>query len=372
MFFNLSLAVRDRVIKELRRFWSDHPRYPNFAQNIQGKYAFEERPQFGMVVKTGGASNVVLDPNNFIGTIEGYVSLARFPDQSWLGSVEWVRQDPMVNVSDMVPGIYELTVHGAEGVDPTQRAHDVYHQRYRRVKETDLMFTSETEILLSGEPIDQSLRVYEAPSYRRLGDSEYVLQGSQITLVEAPPRGTSLSVEYTEKMERQGPFRVQPAMAYRNIIEGVNLVFGRRLQDKDRCAIIVTESREEVAQEYGGRWDISVDIDIVARDVHSQADISDQTAVWIWSTLRPKFASMGMELSDVSLGGEAEEVYDDNGDDYFFTASISFSLQVDWFIHFPLVVPINNISTYGVKLIPLESPISGNGSKTSDLIQRLL
>lgn len=372
MYHHLSLAVRDRVIKELRRFWSDHPRYPNFAQNIQGKFVFDERPQFGMIVKTGGASNVILDANNFIGTIEGYVSLAQFPDKRYHGSIEWVREDPMVQPTEMTPGIYHLEVYEAEGADPTQRAHDVYYQRYQRVQENALMFISETEIMLSGEPIEKSLRIYEAPSMRLLGEAEYVLEGNKITLTEAQPRGTSLSVLFTEKMERQGPFRVQPATAYREIIKGVVIVFGRRLQHKDEMAIIVTENREEVSHEYGGRWDVSVDVDIIARDVHSQADISDQTAVWIWSTLRPKFASMGMELSDVSLGGEAEEVYDDNGDDYFFTASISFSIQVDWFIHFPLVVPINNISTYGVQLTPLEAPVTGNGSKTSELIQRLL
>ena len=32
VFHHLTLAVRDRVIRELRDFWSDHPRYPDFAQ----------------------------------------------------------------------------------------------------------------------------------------------------------------------------------------------------------------------------------------------------------------------------------------------------------------------------------------------------
>ena len=93
MFHHLTLAVRDRVVRELRDFWSDHPRYPDFAQNIQGKYSFEERPQFGMVVRTGGANNVVLSPDNFIGTVEGYVSLARMPNKNYWGSVDWVRED---------------------------------------------------------------------------------------------------------------------------------------------------------------------------------------------------------------------------------------------------------------------------------------
>ena len=72
---------------------------------------------------------------------------------------------------------------------------------------------------------------------------------------------------------------------------------------------------------------------------------------------------MGLELSDVSLGGESEEVYDDNGDDYFYTASLSFSLQVDWFIHFPLVVPIQTISNHGIQLTSINSPVTGLGNR---------
>tara|TARA_B100000424_G_scaffold192206_1_gene149815 strand:- start:1267 stop:2379 length:1113 start_codon:yes stop_codon:yes gene_type:complete len=370
MFQHLTLAVRDRVIKELRDFWSDHPRYPDFAQNIQGKYSFDERPQFGMVVRTGGANNVVLSPDNFIGTVEGYVSLARVPDKPYSGSIEWVRED--IHGAPKNSGVYIFTVYEAEGADPASRQHDVYFQRYRRVVENNLMFSSDTEIMLAGEPIENSLRLIEEPSGRSLGSSEFILQGSTITLLEAVPRGLKVRALYTEKMEQQGPFRVKPATAYRKIIEGVNIVFGRRLRAGDSMAVIVAESREEIAHEYGGRWDVSVDIDLITRDVHSQADIADQTAVWLWATLRPKLANLGLDISDVSLGGEAEEVYDDNGDDYFYTASMSFSMQVDWFIHFPLVIPIQSIFERGILLEPLSQPITGIGNRSADFIQRLL
>tara|TARA_B100000073_G_C23698795_1_gene559445 strand:+ start:299 stop:1411 length:1113 start_codon:yes stop_codon:yes gene_type:complete len=370
MFQHLTLAVRDRVIKELRDFWSDHPRYPDFAQNIQGKFSFDERPQFGMVVRTGGANNVVLSPDNFIGTVEGYVSLAKVPNKPYNGSIEWVRED--VNGAPKNPGVYVFTVYEAEGADPASRQHDVYFQRYRRVTENTLMFSSDTEIMLAGEPIENSLRLIEEPSGRSLGSSEFILQGSTITLLEAVPRGLKIKALYTEKMEQQGPFRVKPATAYRKIIEGVNIVFGRRLRAGDSMAVIVAESREEIAHEYGGRWDVSVDIDLITRDVHSQADIADQTAVWLWANLRPKLSNLGLDISDVSLGGEAEEVYDDNGDDYFYTASMSFSMQVDWFIHFPLVVPIQSIFERGIVLEPLSQPITGIGNRTADFIQRLL
>jgi len=365
MFHHLTLAVRDRVIRELRDYWSNHPRYPDFAKYIQGKYSFDERPQFGMVVRTGGANNVVLSPDNFIGTLEGHVTLAQFPGRPFLGSIEWVREDPY---AAPVAGVYHLKVFEGQGSDPNVKEYDVYHTRYRKTSEVTLNFISDTEIMLGGTPLAGSVSVYEYPSRRKLEGTEYGVEGDIITLMEAVPRGLSLSVSYTEDLGQSGPFRVKAARAYRDIIQGVTMIFGRRLQAGDEMAVIVTEEREEVSQEYGGRWDVSVDMDLIARDVHSQADIADQTVVWLWSTLRPKLASMGIEMSDVSLGGEAEEVYDDNGDDYFFTASISFSLQVDWFIHFPLVAPL---AQSAIQLVPLEAPVTGIGSDV-EFVQRLL
>ena len=370
MFHHLTLAVRDRVIRELRDYWSSHPRYPDFAQNIQGKYSFEERPQFGMVVTTGGANNVVLSPDNFIGTVEGYVSLAKLPSKKDSGSIEWVREDPYS--LPQTPGVYVVSVYEAEGEDPASRVHDVYYTRYVRVEETTLMFSSPTEIVLNGTPIEDSLRLIEEPSGRSLSLSEFSLNGGVVTLLEEVPRGLKLRAFYTEETQQVGPFKVKPAVAYRDIIQGVVISFGRRLQKGDQMAVIVAEQREQVAHEYGGRWDVSVDINLITRDVHSQADIADQTAVWLWAQLRPKLTNLGLEISDVSLGGESEEVYDDNGDDYFYTASMSFSIQVDWFIHFPLVVPILSANTQGIQLVPVTSPVTGLGNRSPDLVQRLL
>jgi hypothetical protein len=366
MYYHLSLAVRDRIIRELRSYWIDHPRYEDFAKNIQGKYSFDERPQYGMVVKTSGASNVVFSPNNFIGTVEGFVSLARVPNKT-SGSIEWVKED---SFSEREAGVYIVSVYEPDLTDPSIREHDVYVQKYERIKEDSPIFISPTEISLLDKPIEDSLRVIEFPSGRSLGLSEFILEDQTITLMETPSKAFRYVLHYTTKREQTGPFKVRPAMAYRNIIKGVNIIFGRRLRGGDEMAVIVSEKREEVAHEYGGRWDVSVDVDMIARDVHSQADIADSTAVWVWSTLRPRLSAMGLELSDVSLGGEAEEVYDDNGDDYFYTASISFTLQTDWFLHYPLVVPIQSISRQGIQLDALETPVVGLGNKT--LIQRLL
>lgn len=372
MFANLTMAVRDRIIQELRDFWQDDPRYVGFSNNIQGKYSFEERPQFGMVVRTGGASNVVLSPNNFIGTVQGRVYLAGVAGKKTYGSIEWVREDVNAVFEE---GIYHVKVYDAPDQDVVGHLFDVVLRRYLRVTERDLVMGAPDQILLNDLPVQNSLRIIEHPSDRILRQDEYSVDYGTgvITLSEAVLSGLSLRCIYTVDKGDSETFRVRPDVAYRDIVSGAVLAFGRKLKGGDEQIVVVSGERESVAQEYGGRWDVSVDLDLIARDVHSQADIADRTVVWIWASLRDKLTNLGVDVMDVSLGGEAEEVYDENGDDYFYTASISFTVQTNWFIHFPLMVPILAVSQEEVlpfAIEPPSAPVVGAGS--SWLGQRLL
>lgn len=369
MFAHLTLAVRDRIIEELKNYWSDDPRYEGFSNNIQGKYSFEERPQFGMVVRTGGANNVILSNDNFIGTIEGQVSLANVKGFKSYGSIEWVRESLD---TERDHGVYHAKIYD----DPTKeiRGYDfhIYFDKYQYRTEESVVFISDTEIQLLDIPLEGSLRIIERPSFRNLSSQEFTVNYDTglITLNEALPRGLSLYAKYTVKMPTIGPFNVRKSTAYHNLIKGAVLAFGRKVKDGDQQIILVAEERESIAHEYGGRWDVSVDLEMIARDVHSQADIADRTVVWIWSTLRKKLTNIGIDISDVSLGGEAEEVYDENGDDYFYTATISFTVQTNWFIHLPLIIPILSITDENVIPVERTEPTVGVGNK--GLVQRLL
>lgn len=368
MFHHLTLAVRDRMIKELQEYWQDHPRYTTLAQNIQGKYAFDERPQFGMIVKTGGASNQILSPDNFIATVQGHVVLASVVGKKSV-SIEWVREDTFVAPRK---GVYHIKVDKVADEDPYHYAMTLDVYQYQ--KEDTLIFTNPTTIELLDLPIGDSFRLIEYPSGRLLESTEYNRNGTTITLVEEVPRGLALRAQYTYKEpDSIGPIEVWPDQVYREIIPGCLIAVGRWIEDGDEQIIVVEQDRQATYHEYGGRWDISVDIDLVTRDVHSQADIADRTVVWLWSTLRHKLANMGLEVTDVSLGGEGEEVYDDNADDYFYTASMSLSIQADWFIHFPLIVPLLRHNLEGVVPVKevIQTPVAGIGSDT-DFLQRLL
>ena len=54
----------------------------------------------------------------------------------------------------------------------------------------------------------------------------------------------------------------------------------------------------------------------------------------------------GIEILTVSSGGEGEEVYDDVGDDYFYTSNFSISVETEWHAHVPL-------STFLRYIVPL-------------------
>jgi hypothetical protein len=346
MYHNLTLQVRSLIIEELKAHWADHPRYPEMSHNIQGKYSFEQRPLFGMVVKTSGMSNVPLNAQNYIGEVQGYCLVAQTGGSNKTSSIEWVREHPLPSRQGE-EGIYILDI---TETNPTARTFIVNMVQYKKRKETSLVFTSPTTIELLGTPVENTIKIIEYPS--RMSFTDYTISGETITLNEPLPKGITLEINYVEYITDFEPYEVRPDYTYSELIPGVLIHFGRNLNDGDQQAVIVYEERKPVYKEYGGRFDVSVDIDIIARDVHSQADISDHMMVWIWGVLRDKLTSWGLHMNEVSYGGESEEAYDENGDDYFYNSSVSFTLQTDWFIHVPIIETFKTIKS--INLIPVE------------------
>jgi hypothetical protein len=108
-------------------------------------------------------------------------------------------------------------------------------------------------------------------------------------------------------------------------------------------AVVVYSRRVPTALEYGGKWDISIDFDIMARDVYAQQEIADSTVMYLWGIARNRLSTEGIEITAVSMGGESEEVYDETGDDYYYNASFSVQTQTDWSIHVPLTATIRRV-----------------------------
>lgn len=360
MYFYLSEALKRKIIDELRGHWSNHPRYPDLVDNIQGKYAFTERPQYGIIVKVSSANKVQFSADNFVGTVQSYVTSATLP--GFLGtSLEWVREDsPAIQANGGIfpsaPGIYycEMTGDNQFHIDPLL---DVADER--------VMMVSPTEGSLERVPYPGSLRLYELPSSRPLHPGrDYTVDsdGQTIHLVVPLRTGLSISADYRYPGESTGPWEVKPQTGYNKPIPGVVMVFGRRYFKGDRFAVLVSRTREDAYHEYGGRWSMSVDLEIISRDVNAQMELADQTLMFLWATSRSRLIDQGIDIQDVSLGGETEEVYDENADDYFYNASISVSVETDWSLQVPLVPKLlgfeESLSTLppDLALVPLRDP----------------
>ena len=73
-------------------------------------------------------------------------------------------------------------------------------------------------------------------------------------------------------------------------------------------------------------------------------EIADLVIMYLWGQKRPILSTEGIEITDISMGGEAEEVHDETEDTYFYNASMSVQFQADWEIHTPTPLTISRVS----------------------------
>ena len=89
---------------------------------------------------------------------------------------------------------------------------------------------------------------------------------------------------------------------------------------------------------------MSVDLDIITRDPSTREEISDMVLMYFFGIRKSSLTEEGIELTDISFGGESEEVYDNTSQDYYFNSSVSLSFQTDWAIHVPKPLTIERVT----------------------------
>lgn len=281
-----------------------------------------------------------------MGIVDSYVHLAKVPGYNGL-SIEWVREDSRAiqdngGVFPSPPGIYFLDFTGD---------HEFYVDPLLEVLDETVLKVDSTTFQLQAAPLSGTVRLYEMPgnlplyegtNYTLTLDSEGNPTG-EIVLTRPLGDKSFLSADYRYPAESTGPWTFRPNTALNKPIPGCVLAFGRRSEKGDRLAVVVQRKREPAAMEYGGRWEISLDFEVLARDVHEQREIVDQTVLYLWGVARNRLSAEGIEITTISMGGESEEPYDETGDDYFFNASFSVDVQTDWAIHVPLAAQIRRV-----------------------------
>lgn len=347
MYYCLISSLKRRLILELQDSFSKHPVYSKIVSYIQNKYAFDERPQFGIVVKGSNTNKVQLSSENFIGVVQSHVMLSYMEQPSHL--LEWVKEDYSYireNGFTTPPGVYYIecltapTIPGEFGtfaIDPLLTATD----------EPLLVIKSgvETEAILSNLPVSQTLRIWENRNLLLIEGRDYTVNydTGKVKLLSMFYEGATLTADYRYVVPSIGPIQWSWNTADWTTIPGVVLAFGKRGKPGDKMAIVVYADRVDTAQAYGGRFDVSFDLDVIAQDPIQMEEIADTVTMTLWADKRSVLSSEGIELVDVSMGGEAEETYDETGDLYFYTASMSVQLQADWEVHIPLPFTISKV-----------------------------
>ena len=342
--------MKRRLILELQDSFAKHPVYNKIVPWIQSKYVFKERPQFGIVLKGASANKVALAADNYVGTVFSHVMLAyvgapKFP-------LEWVREDLntiRANKGHMPiqPGVYfiEILTAPTNANEPGTFAVDPF---LTVTNEPVLQFVTgvEHEAQLQDIPAKGTLRLWDNNRYlmREGVDYECNYADGAIHFLATHHPGTTIIASYRYTTPSIGPIEFHWNMADWQTLPGVVLAFGKRACPGDKVAVVVTQDREDTAQAYGGKFEMSFDLDVIATDPLQMEEIADFAVMSLWSEKKPKLELEGIEIIDISLGGESEETYDENADIYYYMSSISLQMRADWEVHVPLPLTISKVT----------------------------
>lgn len=353
MYYYLTAALKRRLILELKDSFSRHPVYRKIVPFIQNRYAFDERPQFGIVVQGSSANKIQLDASNFVGTVLSHVMLAQVGSER-VFPLEWVREDlDSVRCNGCVltpPGVYYVEILSAPTA-PGEAGSFIVDPLRTVTNEPILRFQTgfEQYAQLQNEPLDRTLRLYEGRATQlRVGTDYELTTGGGVRFLHPFASGSYVTADYRYPVASIGPVEFRWNTADVSTLPGVVLAFGKRSEAGQKTAVVVYGERVDAAQAYGGKHEVSFDLEIIARDSTQIEEIADLVSMYLWGEKRPVLAWEGIEITDVSMGGESEEPIDETGQDFQFMATMSVQLQADWEIHVPLPLTISRMEVEGV------------------------
>ena len=354
----LSNALKQRIITELKNILISHPKYKEDAENVQVKYAFTQRPQRGIIVDNTSADRVKLSSDNYIGRLSSFVMLA--PVKNCPGtSLEWVRENfsilegvsPDRNVFPTPSGVYIITI---------QELPDDAHQIPGKFVVDPIITVMNEPLLIFSSSAFQNAQLSQTDVYPgslrlSLNNRRVLVNGvdysvnytaenniTEIIFLQPTPAGDSVYANYRHKLPIQGPYDFYRDWTDVASIPGAVLAFGDRVQKNDEMAIVTTSNRTEVAEVYGGKFEVTFSLIVFARDSIDREKMSDYVVEKMLER-QNVLGFEGLELLDINPGSETEEVYNSEEDTYFYENSVTLSMRVDWETWVPLPIVINRV-----------------------------
>lgn len=346
----LVAATKKRVIQEIRKILYDHPKYRADSQNVLTKYSIKERPRRGVIVMNASADQVKLSSSNYVGRLSSFCMLTPFRGAPGT-TIEWVRENyPVLEEYDRdrtvfptPPGVYIVEVQTLpdEATGTPGQFNITPHITVTNEELLVIPTSTGAEAQLGNDGIyDGSLRLWLYGRRPLLVDVDYVVDpDGLIMFLKSLPDDATIYADYRYVLPTQGPYEYAYETPNVTAIPGAILAFGDRAQDCDRMAVVVTEDRVDVAEIYGGKFEVNFDLTVYGRDPEDREKMSDYIVIKFLE-LQNYLGFEGLELLDISPGGESEEAYNAETDEYYYETSVAIRMRVDWAIHVPL--PVQN------------------------------
>jgi hypothetical protein len=351
MIISLTNATKRRIIYELKNILYDHPRYRADSENVQNKFAFDERPQRGVIINGTSADRVVLSADNYMGTLVSYAMQApvgKKPNTT----VEWIKEnkktlndhDPSGNSFPTSPGVFLFKIvkmpNVPEKISGTLEMTSI--QDYAG-EPCIVVPTSEFgEAQLSNQDIyPGSVNLVADGRTVLLPEVDYTVDSSSglITFLKTGALTSNITADYRSYGVKSATYDFMPETVREDFISGLQIYFGDRTQENDEWAIVISPDRNEVAKLYGGKFEMSFDIVAFSKDAEDREKLTDYIVMKIMER-QLALGTEGIELLDVAPGGENEDVFNPETDEYYYESNISLRVRVEWGITIPLPLKI--------------------------------
>lgn len=370
----LTSATKKRLIEELRQILYAHPKYRADSQNVQNKYAFSARPQRGVIVNNASADRVRLSADNYMGRLSSFVMQAMVGQKPGT-TVEWVMEDkalleqysPSRDVFPSPPGVYILEIltvpsdgrstPGTYSLEPILTVSD----------ELLLIFGQDAQLSRQGI-YPGAVRLWVDGRRPLISGVDYSVDYAEglITFLKPVPYGINIYADYRYKLPKQAPIYYKTDSTDYTAIPGAIIAFGDRHEAGDSLAVVVGQTRADTAEVHGGKFEVTFELIVFSKDPEDRERLSDFIVTSVLER-QNQLGFDGLELLDVSPGGESEEIYNAELDEYYYDGAVSVSFRVDWEVYTPLPVEVYRVET--ISRAKEQETGFMDGTATSDLIQ---
>ena len=347
MVFLVTNALKKRFVSIFQDILTRHPIFEK--TQVYTKFPQEERPKIALLVRSLAGASQKLGLDNFIGINRGHCSLANLKG-SIGNSIEWVRDDDN-NLDKLSPqGFYIVKITGHDtNTNSFSFTVDPYLICTDELLDLEVIRTKQGAVL-KNIPVNNNSEIVFSQNgqFEFKKDIDYTIdyETGEILFNDTVTQYEPITVDYQVCSSQAGPFVAEYYNVNNFAIPGVILAFGDRLKVGDEQVVVVEKENTTTSKVYGGRWALYMNIMGVAQDSDQQERMIDYVITSLWAEYQDALTNEGISILEFNLPGETEDLEVEIPEEYNYTGEISFSIEVDWEVHIPLIATLRRVN-YG-------------------------